>query len=245
MLVQVLHSTWEMTCSTYRNGCDEHGSCVADYDVVEGIVMASTSSSDLVAGSTSVAAVVSIAPDGGDVLHLLHCGDSRAVLAGKPREKAFEREKRISRQSFVHFSTRDHSPSCDNEAERLRRGIEAGFDYTLPECSLSRWWLTVGDYQYAVSRSLEGNVATSKGIVSDADLTSIELPDVLAEREHVTLVLASDGLFEVIDNEEVSRELVTMREAGFSATDAAKNLVGLAMKKGTSDNVSVVVIYFN
>lgn len=100
-------------------------------------------------------------------------------------------------------------------------------------------------YQYAVSRSLEGSYATSKGIVSTPDLGQIDLRQVLTEREHVSLALASDGLFEVIDNEELSRELVIMRDSGVSAKDAAKTIVSRALKKGTSDNVSVVIIYFS
>lgn len=241
VLGELIESSWEKTCDTYRNGCEELGFCVADWDAAEGIVLASTSSSDLVAGTTAAVATVFMNTDIDEdpILHLLHCGDSRAVLAGKPRDEA------ACGTSFVHFSTRDHSPRCELEAARLRNGIKSGLDYSLPQCSLSRWWLTVGDYQYAVSRSLEGSYATSKGIVSTPDLGQIDLRQVLTEREHVSLALASDGLFEVIDNEELSRELVIMRDSGVSAKDAAKTIVSRALKKGTSDNVSVVIIYFS
>ena len=43
-----LERSWEITCDTYRNGCDENGECVADYDPVEGILFAETGSKDLV-----------------------------------------------------------------------------------------------------------------------------------------------------------------------------------------------------
>jgi protein phosphatase 2C family protein 2/3 len=195
----------------------------------------------LVAGTTAVAAALitngNLQRD--YILQIMNCGDSRAVLAGRPRDQS------AIGASFVHFSTKDHSPRCEMETARLMKGVEAGLDYSLPQCSLSRWWLTVGDYQYAVSRSLEGVYATSKGIVSTPDMSQIELRQVLAERENVTLVLASDGLYEVIDNEELSRDLVLLRESGYSAKDAAKSIVGQALKKGTSDNISVVVIYFS
>jgi serine/threonine protein phosphatase PrpC len=240
ILGNIMESTWEQICNTYRNGCDKKTSCVADYDSVNGVVLASTSSSDLVAGTTAVAAA--LLTNGNMerdyVLQIMNCGDSRSVLAGRPRDRS------ATGASFVHFSTKDHSPRCEMETARLMKGVQAGLDYSLPQCSLSRWWLTVGDYQYAVSRSLEGVYATSKGIVSTPDMSQIELRQVLAERENVTLVLASDGLYEVIDNEELSRDLVLLREAGYSAKDAAKSIVGQALKKGTSDNISLVVIYF-
>lgn len=240
ILGDIMGTSWENTCNTYRIGCDEQTSCVADYDSIEGVVLASTGSSDLVAGTTAVAAALSTNANKEEdyVLHLMNCGDSRAVLAGRPREKTG------AGTSFVHFSTKDHSPSCEKEAARLMKGVEAGLDYSLPQCSLSRWWLKIGDYQYAVSRSLEGVYATSKGIVSTPDISQIDLRQVLAERENVSLVLASDGLFEVIDNEELSRDLDLLRESGYSAKDAAKSIVGQALKKGTSDNISLVVIYF-
>jgi serine/threonine protein phosphatase PrpC len=245
---KALSLAWTSTCDAYRYGCDEEeGECIAEYDPIHGIVRAGTGSKDMVAGTTGVAAVVSVADDGGEVLSLLNCGDSRAVLVGKPRIK--DNDSEISRKqtqpSYVHFYTQDHSPEDPLEYERLQRGKDAGLDYSLPQCSYSRWWLKVGDYRYAVSRSLEGTFATNKGITSDADVVTISLPDVLAERDDVCLILASDGLYEVMDNEEIAMRLTSLRETGFSAGDAAKNLAAQAVKKGSSDNVSCVVIYFS
>lgn len=241
-LRESLNTAWESTSDTYRSGCDIQGECVADYDPVEGVILASTGSEDLIAGTTAVAAVMSVGTDGGDELIILNCGDSRALLVGAGVEDG---QNEISSSSVVYFSTRDHSPQDKREEERLKSGKGRGLGYSLPECSLGRWFLTIGDYQYAVSRSLEGTFATSKGIVSDADVSSINLPNFVAERENACLLLASDGLFEVIDNEQVGRELISMRMAGFTAADAAKNLCETAINKYcTSDNVSVIVIYF-
>lgn len=44
---KALENSWEITCDTYRNGCDEKGECVADYDPIEGILFAETGSKDL------------------------------------------------------------------------------------------------------------------------------------------------------------------------------------------------------
>ena len=115
----------------------------------------------------------------------------------------------------------------------------------MPQCSVNRWWLRVGDYQYAVSRSLEGNFATSKGIVSDADISTVSLTKLLQERSNAMMINASDGLFERLDNELVGKEAIRMRKDGLTAKDITKQLCSLALDKNTSDNVSVVVIFFD
>jgi len=206
-----LEAAWETTCDTYRGGCfDEE--CVADYDAVEGILEASTGAADLVAGTT--ASLVAIQQD---AMTVLNCGDSRSLL--------FESDGKVV------FATEDHTPDADMDR------LASDPDYSTPKCSLSRWYLSIGDYQYAVARSLEGPFATSKGIVSDPDIHTIPL------MTDGIVVIATDGLFEVMDNDEVGRDVVQFRAQGDSAGDAAKKLCSLALEKGGSDNVSVVVVY--
>ena len=110
---------------------------------------------------------------------------------------------------------------------------------------MSRWRIKVGDYQYALARSLEGSFATSKGIVSDPDISTIDLSEMLAERELGCIILATDGLFEVIDNEEAGRDAIKWREAGQPADEVAKQLCLKAVDKGSPDNVSCVVPYLD
>jgi serine/threonine protein phosphatase PrpC len=191
------------------------GECVADYDPMEGILLANTGSKDLVAGTTA-----SMVAMRGREITFLNCGDSRSLL--------------VNEDGIVIFVTEDHTP--EREMGRLHRGRKQGLDYSIPECSLSRWWIQVGDYQYAVCRSLEGPFATSKGIVSDPDVTSIRTrPGVL--------VMASDGLFGVLDNEQVGKEVARLKRAGTAAGDVAKRLCSMAIDKGSTDNVSAVVVY--
>lgn len=235
---QALGSAWEDTCDTYKEGCTIYGSCVAEYDPREGVLLAGIGSKDLVAGTTaSVAALAGGDSDNMNELVILNCGDSRTLIVGRPNEP--------QNQSCLHFATFDHSPKSKIEAERLQEGRDNGLDYSLPQCSINRWWIRVGDYQYAVSRSLEGEFATSKGIVSDADIEVIDLSKVLNQRKDVSLVVASDGLYEVFDSEVVAKQVVTMRENGISAKDVAKQLCFMAIEKGSTDNVSVVIWYFD
>lgn len=101
------------------------------------------------------------------------------------------------------------------------------------------------DYQYALARSLEGSFATSKGIVSDPDISTVDLSNMLAERELGCIILATDGLFEVIDNEEAGRDAIKWRQAGKPADEVAKQLCLKAIDKGSPDNVSCVVLYLD
>ena len=98
-----------------------------------------------------------------------------------------------------------------------------------------------------VSRSLEGQFATSKGIVYDPDVSIISLSEMIdsGSSSGGILILASDGLFEVMDSEEVGLDLLLMREKGLSASDAAKKICNIALEKGSKDNISAVIVYFN
>jgi len=230
-----LDEAWQTTCESYRNGCDEESgmACIAEYDPKEGILVAETGGGELVAGTTAAVMVMEDAHDKGtDEIIVLNCGDSRTLVVGTPTDGS---------KSVVHFVTRDHSPSCDFEQKRLQRGIDDGFEYSLPQCSLSRWWVQVGDWQYAVSRSLEGSTATSKGIVSDADYYRINLSEV--DRTNPAILIGSDGLFESMDNEFIGNVLIQYRSNGISAVDAAKAICQLAIEKGSADNVSAVILY--
>ncbi len=81
--------------------------------------------------------------------------------------------------------------------------------------------------------------------MSDADVTTLKLSQILQDRQHCALVLSCDGLFEVMSNEEVGREVVRMRKEGYQAAEIAKNLCGQALKKGSYDNISTIVVYLD
>eukprot|EP00540_Astrosyne_radiata_P006569 CAMPEP_0116832662 /NCGR_PEP_ID=MMETSP0418-20121206/6014_1 /TAXON_ID=1158023 /ORGANISM="Astrosyne radiata, Strain 13vi08-1A" /LENGTH=864 /DNA_ID=CAMNT_0004462043 /DNA_START=501 /DNA_END=3095 /DNA_ORIENTATION=- len=214
---QALELAWAETCRSYRNSCEaeEDEDCMAEYDPVEGIIQARTGSAEVVAGTTASLAMVS-----GEDITVLNCGDSRTLY--------------VTNKSGLQFVTTDHDP--EHEMDRLLKGADEGKDYSIPECSLSSWYVPVGDIGYAVCRSLEGSLATSKGIISDPDVTSMRADPGL-------LVMATDGVFEVMDNAYVSKQVRRMKRFGMSASEAAKTLCCMAFDRGSADNISVVVIY--
>ena len=216
-----LKDSWKTVCMMYQQRClnDENQECIAFYDVGEGFLDAETGSQDIVAGTTC--SLVALDETNGE-LTVLNCGDSRTVIVDSTTGK-------------VRFASSDHTPQT--EEERLLEGIENGLDYSRPQCRLSRWWLKVGDYEYAVGRSLEGPLATSKGIVSDADISTF-----LATPGDI-FVSATDGVFDVIDSNEIAIELSKMRKSKLSARDTARAICAMAVRKGSTDNVSASVVF--
>jgi serine/threonine protein phosphatase PrpC len=217
----LLQRAWEDTCDSYRLACTNEDECIADYDSREGILMANTGSSDTAAGTTTC--VVALEKKTSR-LAMLNCGDSRGLV--------------IDSKGGLVFKTYDHKP--DRETERFAQGIEQGLNYDVPGCRMSRWYVLVGDYEYAVSRSLEGPFATSKGIVSTPDISTLEATS------GSTVAVASDGLWDVMDSTQVANIAHSLRfEQGMSAGDAAKTLCSMALERGTTDNVSVVILYLD
>ena len=210
---------------------------MVDYDPIEGILYAETGSLDLIAGTTATLAAISLNPSGASEMTVLNCGDSRTLVVGECKDD--------SHASVIAFETRDHSPDDELEIQRLQRGKDEGLDYSVPECAMGQSYLRVGDFQYALCRSLEGTYVTSKGVVSDPDVTTLQLSQMLDNRQYCAVVLACDGLFEVMSNEEVGREVIRMRKEGYKAGEISKNLCGQALKKGSYDNISTIIVFLD
>jgi serine/threonine protein phosphatase PrpC len=207
-----LELAWNECCESYRSMCEiTDAECIAEYDPKEGILQAKTGSQTAVAGTT---AMVFAFDQLSNQLATLNCGDSRGIVLNGNNE--------------LLFQTTDHRP--DVELERL---TEMG---NPPKCDIARWTIAVNNYDYSVSRSLEGYLATSKGIISDADVT------LLTAQPGMTVIAATDGLWDTIDTAEVMQVVAQLRQIRSSAGDIAKALCSLAYEKGSSDNISVVAL---
>ena len=215
-----LETAWNQVSESYRSACTAGEECAAEYDPREGTLLAYTGGRDAVAGST--ANLWALDQRTGHLV-ALNCGDSRGMV--------------LDGQGQLRFQTLDHTP--ETEVERLARGQAQGLAYSIPQCRMGRWTLEVGEYDYAVARSLEGPFATSKGLTSEADVT------VLQAEPGMTVVVATDGFWEVIDSNEACKMVYTLKCGRTSAGDVAKALCSRAYEKGSSDNVSVVVLYLD
>jgi serine/threonine protein phosphatase PrpC len=64
------------------------------------------------------------------------------------------------------------------------------------------------------------------------------------EPQHEFLVLACDGLWDVFSHDDVAKAVGAARASGRSAQEVSEKLVEKALQKGSTDNISVIVIYF-
>lgn len=161
-------------------------------------------------GSTAVVAVVH-----GHHLLVAHVGDSRAVMCrGK---KALE-------------LTSDHKPDRPDETERIL-AVGGTVERTEMGGSIPRV-----NGHLAVSRSF-GDLRmkeVQRYVSAEPEMNVWQLTP-----EDKFIVLASDGLWDVLTNQEA----VDFVRRDSSKSKAARNLVKRALKIGTTDNVSALVIW--
>ncbi|XP_010526068.1 PREDICTED: probable protein phosphatase 2C 61 isoform X2 [Tarenaya hassleriana] len=145
----------------------------------------------------------------GEELMIANLGDSRAVMV-----MAGTNENEDARALQL---TNDLKPSVPSEAERIRKSngrvlaLEA-------EPNVHRVWLPFKDYPgLAMSRALGDFVLKNYGV--------IQFPEVFTHRitsDDRFLVLASDGVWDVLSNEEVATVVVAAESEKVAANAVAK-----------------------
>ena len=61
------------------------------------------------------------------------------------------------------------------------------------------------------------------------------------EEEDIFVVIASDGVWDVVEENEVLK----MSQGGISSNDFSKKIVNLAKERDTHDNISCIVVKLN
>jgi len=178
-------------------------------------------------GSTCVVVVII-----GDVCICGNVGDSRAVLV-----------RNSSSGWFPVPLSEDHKPSVEDERARI---IERG-GVIAQQCSSSglfsgplRVWLPGQQAPgLAMTRSMGDTIASKIGVVGEPELRQV----MLTEQDQV-LVLASDGLWEVLSNEEVVA--ILKRYDSSAADQAAERLMEEAQRRwdgSTVDDTTIVLVW--
>lgn len=150
-------------------------------------------------------------------LYLGNLGDCRAVLC---------------RDSASLQLTKDHKADTEEERARL---TSAGWDvsndgYVFGELAVSRA-LGLGHYK--------ADPSTQGAILSEPELHYMPL-----EKGDEFLVMASDGLWDVMSNQQVVRTARRELEMHNSPVGAAQRLVRDALKLKVCDNITVIVVCF-
>jgi len=161
-------------------------------------------------------------------------GDTEAVVAVEEGGKLKE-----------NILTEVHNPK-KNKAEGDRVIKEGGIIYKdrvghpqfnpdIMSIAISR---AIGDYGFKAEEFTGGK---HSGLSAEPYVTSLTL-----DPHHKFCVIACDGLWDVITADEaVSFIAQEKAKKGRNAQDAAKALVEAAYKKGSTDNITVLVIYFH
>ena len=152
----------------------------------------------------------------GSVLHVAHAGDSRAVLARSGRALQL---------------TRDHKPSSEAERERIHAAD--------PSAQVSSDGYMYGEL--GVSRGM-GSAHIKADATKSAYTATPEVRSIQLEESDDFLILASDGLWDVVSSAEAVTAARKSLAADRDAAAAAAVLVERAKQLGSTDNISVVVV---
>jgi serine/threonine protein phosphatase PrpC len=173
-------------------------------------------------GSTAVVAFIQ-----NNLIHFAHTGDSRGILVHDGK---------------VVFATTDHK--VDNPNELLRMQLAGAHLYItgIHKDTLKEKLITARIEGLAVSRAF-GDYALKKKLQNKCGS-----PVVIAQPEYSciplnaksTLILASDGLWDVVSNQEVVEIIEDNKEK--TIQNSTNFLVNKAIVKGSSDNITVMLI---
>jgi serine/threonine protein phosphatase PrpC len=179
-------------------------------------------------GTTAVAVVIH--DQGGTRRHIIsvNIGDSRAVL---------------SRRGIAIDLTTDHKPNDPNEKFRVEQ-LGGHVDwYGMLDDRTGEPLLDTGVFRIngnlAVSRSL-GDRSERPFVSSEPDIKVFSILNDIDE----FIVLASDGLFDVMSSQEVVSFLHQKKVTNLQKQDAlAKTLAEEAIRRGSLDNISVIIVW--
>lgn len=152
---------------------------------------------------------------------------STAVLVGKQLLVANVGDSRavVCRSGQAHALSTDHKPNRTDERERIE---QAG-----GSVMWAGTWRVGG--VLAVSRAF-GDRLLKRYVVPDPEIQEETITD-----QHEFLVLASDGLWDVVKDQDA----VTMVHNLLDAEAAARRLTEEAFRRGSADNITCVVVRFH
>lgn len=164
-------------------------------------------------GSTAVGILLSP-----DHFFFINCGDSRAVLY---------------RNSQVCFSTLDHKPCNPRERERIQNaGGSVMIQRVNGSLAVSR---ALGDYDY---KCVDGKGPTEQLVSPEPEVFVM----VRAPEQDQFVILACDGIWDVMSNEELCEFVKSRLEICDDLEKVCNEVVDTCLHKGSRDNMSVVIV---
>uniref|UniRef100_UPI00358F6555 protein phosphatase 1B-like isoform X3 n=1 Tax=Myxine glutinosa TaxID=7769 RepID=UPI00358F6555 len=165
-------------------------------------------------GSTVVAVMVSPR-----YLYFINCGDSRAVLY---------------RNGRIHFCTEDHKPCNPAEKERIQKaGGSVMIQRVNGSLAVSR---ALGDFDY---KCVDGKGATEQLVSPEPEVYTVERSD-----SDEFVVLACDGVWDVMSNEELGQFVHSRLQLTDDLAEVCNQVLDTCLYKGSRDNMSAILICF-
>lgn len=169
----------------------------------------------------------------GDAIAVAHVGDSAAVLVRLREDDTVE----------ARFITVDHNGRNVSEADR----IDKSHARTTSICRHRGYMRVVSGiwagFELSVTRSLGHKNLEAHGVLCEPDVTRLALAP-----NDACLIIASDGVWDVMDAREAAHRVLDVLSAGGSAADAARQLVtdtvmlAEGSPDGDADNTTAVVV---
>ena len=170
-------------------------------------------------------------------IYIANVGDSRAIIV---KESQNETEDWIPYQL-----SRDHKPTEEDEAKRV---IEYDGEIEKIEDDDGNWtgplrvWVKGSDGPgLAMTRSFGDEVGASVGVVSVPEVTEYKIKE-----EDKAIIIASDGLWEYITNEEVSnivKKLFSLNDPNIIVNDLFKeSVIKWRLKDQGIDDITIICI---
>lgn len=152
-------------------------------------------------------------------VYTVNCGDSRSILV---------------RGGQVHHSTIDHKPADKQEIDRIY--YAGGFIDMGRVCG-----------NLAVSRALGDFFYKDRADLADHEQKISAAPDVSPIKRHEEdefLLIACDGIWDVMTNEDAAAFVHDQLKAGVAHAQIAERMLDHCLVKGSKDNMSVILVFF-
>ena len=170
-------------------------------------------------GSTSLC-IINYKYNGDDYINVINLGDSRCILC---------------RDNFAMPLTKDHKPQWPEEKNRITQlggNITFdGYDWRIKDLSVSRAF---------------GDLDAAPFVTHRPDLFRYKL-----DKNDKFIVMACDGLWDVLPNQEVANFILsncydnTLKKRINLNVNIAKKVAEYALKKGSTDNITIIVIFIH
>jgi protein phosphatase 1B len=165
-------------------------------------------------GSTAVTTVITPSH-----FVVANCGDSRLLIAGGPGAQ-------------VRFASVDHKPTSPSEQARIEAaGGTVVFRRVNGDLAVSR---ALGDFLYKANKQLPD---VEQQVSAEPEITCVE-----RKPDDMFVLVACDGIWDVLSNEQASEFVLAKMQLGFPLTAVCEALIDHCLELGSKDNMSVVLV---